>query len=146
MLQWRLISPNTSGQWVGGPELAIDAATDALASAARTLAQAPVAQYECHIDGVDDLASLVKVLAVVNAAPGVTQVAVSQVQGDQLILQLQARGGEPQLQRALQSERLQPAGAAPQGLLLYHYMAEGTVPGAAPAAAAPAGAAGAAPR
>lgn len=124
MLQWTLISPDTGGQWVGSPELAIDAATDALASASRALAQGPVAQYDCHVDGVSDLPGLVNVLAVVNAAPGVTQVAVSGVQGDQLILHLQARGSEPQLQRALESERLQAEGLGPQGELMYRYLEE----------------------
>ncbi len=118
MLQWTLVSPDTAGQWVGSPELAIDAATDELAGASRALEQGPVAQYDCHVDGVSDLSGLVNVLAVVNAAPGVTQVAVSEVQGDQLILRLQARGSEPQLQRALESERLQAAGTGSQGELL----------------------------
>ena len=127
-LQWTLFSPDTSGQWVGGPELAIDDATDALAGAARALAQRPVAQYDCHIQGVNDLSSLVNVLAVVNAAPGVTQVAISEVDGDQLTLQLQARGSGPQLQRALQSERLQSVGTGPQGLLLYRYVDAPAVP------------------
>lgn len=139
-LQWTLLSPDTSGQWVGGPELAIDDATDALAGAARALAQGPVAQYDCHIDGVNDLSGLVHVLAVVNAAPGVTQVAISAVSGDQLTLQLQAHGSEPQLQRALQSERLQSVGTGPEGLLLYRYVdvPEATLaPEAAPAPAAP---------
>lgn len=144
VLQWTLISPDTGGQWVGSPELAIDAATDALAGASRALAQGPVAQYDCHIDGVSDLPSLVNVLAVVNAAPGVMDVAVSGVQGDQLILHLQARGSQPQLRRALESERLQAAGTGPEGELLYRYVGEpasapdGAAPVSAPTAPAPA--------
>jgi Uncharacterized protein conserved in bacteria (DUF2066) len=143
-LVWTLFSPDTGGQWVGSPELAIDAATDALASATRTLAQGPLAQYDCQVNGVSDLDGLVNVLAVVNAAPGVTQVAVSEVQGDQLVLHLQARGSEPQLQRALASERLQPAGTGPQGELLYRYLAAPTAAAPAPAPpSAPAAAAAA---
>ncbi len=145
LLQWTLFSPDTSGQWVGGPELAIDDATDALAGAARALAQGPVAQYDCHIEGVNDLSSLVNVLVAVNAAPGVTQAAVSEVDGDQLTLHLQVHGSATELQRALQSERLQSAGTGSQGLLLYRYVdtpeAAPAVPAATAGPAAPGGSA-----
>ncbi|HEX4025470.1 MAG TPA: DUF2066 domain-containing protein [Steroidobacteraceae bacterium] len=123
MLQWTLTAPNTSGQWSGGPELAIDQATDALASATRTLDQAPVAQYDCHITGVNDLASLVNVLSAVEASPGVSQVAVSDVHGDELTLHLDARGSGAQLERMLASGRLQPAGPGTGGELQYRYVA-----------------------
>ena len=110
MLQWTLAAPTTGGQWVGGPELAIDNATDALASATRAIDQAPVAQYDCRIAGVSDLASLVNVLAAVRVSPGVTQVAISDIHGDELTLHLAARGSAAQLERVLASGRLQPTG------------------------------------
>ena len=44
------------GQWSGGPELAIENATEALASAARAVDQVPLAEYDCQISGVNDLA------------------------------------------------------------------------------------------
>lgn len=122
-LQWTLSSPDTSGQWVGSPELAIDEATDALAGVARAIARAPAAQFACRVSGVTDLPGLVAVLAALHAAPGVTEVAVSDVNGEQLTLRLQARGGGPQLERALASERLQPAGTGADGLLEYRYVA-----------------------
>jgi len=123
LLQWTLMAPTTSGQWTSGPELAIDEATDTLANATRVLEQAPVAQYDCHITGVSDLASLVNVLSAVQASPGVTQVAVSDVQGDALTLHLAARGSGAQLERMLASGRLQPTGPGTGGQLQYRYVA-----------------------
>ncbi len=123
MLQWTLAAPTTTGQWTGGPELAIDQATDALANATRTLDQAPVAQYDCRITGVNDLASLVNVLAAVQASPGVSQVAVGDVHGDELTLHLTARGSGPQLEHVLAAGRLQPTGPGTGGELQYRYVA-----------------------
>ena len=122
MLQWTLTGPTTTGQWTGGPELAIDNATDALASAARTLDQAPLAQYDMHISGVNDLQSLTSVLAAVRAAPGVSQVSVSEVNGGALTLHLEARGSAAALEHVLAGDRLQPSGAGSGGLLEYRYL------------------------
>lgn len=121
-LQWTLVAANTSGQWVGGPEFAIDNATDVLSSAARALEQAPVAQYDCQIVGVADLGSLVNVLMAVRSAPGVSDVAVSDVSGDALTLRVQARGSGEELERALASNRLQASGPGTNGLLEYRYL------------------------
>jgi len=123
MLQWTLVAPTTSGQWTGGPELAIDEATDALAGATRVLDRSPVAQYDCHISGVSDLASLVKVLSAVQASPGVTQVSISDVHGDALTLHLAARGSGAQLERMLAGGRLQATGPGTGGELQYRYVA-----------------------
>ncbi|MGH8143920.1 MAG: DUF2066 domain-containing protein [Steroidobacteraceae bacterium] len=123
VLQWTLAAPTTGGQWTGAPELAIDQATDALANATRTLDQAPVAQYECHISGVTDLASLVNVLSAVQSSPGVSQVAVGDVQGDELTLHLTARGSGAELEHVLASGRLQPTGPGTGGELQYRYVA-----------------------
>ncbi len=123
-LQWTLSSADGGGgEWVGGPELAIDQAADTLATLARVINQSPVAQYVCHVSGVTDLEGLVGVLDAVHAAPGVTQVDVSDVDGDQLTLQLAARGSGPQLERALAGERLQATGTGTEGLLEYRYVA-----------------------
>jgi len=121
-LQWTLLSADTGGQWVGGPELAIDAATDLLASATRTLDQAPVAQYDCQISGVSDLAGFVNVLSAVHSAPGITQATISDVNGDALTLHVSARGSGPEVERSLASERLQPTGPGTNGLLEYRYV------------------------
>jgi hypothetical protein len=122
-LHWTLVAADTGGQWVGGPELAIDNATDMLSSAARALGEAPLAQYDCQIVGVADLAGLVNVLSAVRSAPGVDDVAVSDVSGDALTLHVQARGSGAQVERALTSERLQPTGPGSNGLLEYRYLA-----------------------
>ncbi len=121
-LRWTLSATDGGGQWDGSPELAIDEAADTLAAAARVINQSPVAQYVCHISGVTDLASLVSVLDTLHAAPGVSQVAVSDVDGDQLTLQLAARGNGPQLERALAGEHLQSTGTGAEGLLEYRYV------------------------
>jgi len=122
-VQWTLSSAEGGGQWVGSPELAIDQAADTLASAALAMTRSPVGQFICHISGVADLASFVGVLDAMRAAPGVTQVQLSDVNGDQLILQLAARGSGPQLERTLASARLQPTGTGAEGLLEYRYVA-----------------------
>lgn len=122
-LQWTLSSPEGGGQWVGGPELAIDQAADTLAAAALAIDRSPLTQYVCHISGVADLPGLVSVLDVVHAAPGVSQVDLSDVDGDQLTLQLAARGTGPDLERALAGDRLQPTGTGTEGLLEYRYVA-----------------------
>lgn len=122
-LQWTLSAAQGGGQWVGSPELAIDETADTLASAAVTMNRSPVGQYVCHISGVNDLASLVSVLDVMRVAPGVTQVDLSDVSGDQVTLQLGARGTGPQLERALAGSRLQPTGTGAEGLLEYRYVA-----------------------
>jgi hypothetical protein len=122
-LQWALSAAETGGQWVGGPELAIDQAADTLAAAALVIGRTPVGQFVCRISGVADLASFVGVLDAMRAAPGVTRVEISDVSGDQLTLQLAARGNGPQLERALASARLQPTGTGTEGLLEYRYVA-----------------------
>jgi hypothetical protein len=122
-LQWTLSADGGSGQWVGSPELAIDQAADTLAAAALAMNRSPVGQFVCHISGVTDLASFVGVLDAMRAAPGVTQVQISDVRGDQLTLQLAARASGPQLERALASARLQPTGTGTEGLLEYRYVA-----------------------
>ncbi|HTT04243.1 MAG TPA: DUF2066 domain-containing protein [Steroidobacteraceae bacterium] len=122
-LQWTLSSAEGAGQWVGSPELAIDQAADTLAAAAVAMSRSPVGQFVCHISGVTDLASFVGVLDAMRAAASVTQVQVSDVNGDQLTLQLAARGNGPQLERALAGARLQPTGTGTEGLLEYRYVA-----------------------
>jgi hypothetical protein len=122
-LQWTLTAGDGGGQWVGSPELAIDQAADTLAAAAVAINRAPMGQFVCRISGVTDLSSLVSVLNAVHAAPGVTQVDVSDVSGDQLTLQLAARGSGPQLEHALAGARLQPTGTGTEGLLEYRYVA-----------------------
>lgn len=122
-LQWTLSSAEGGGQWVGSPELAIDQAADTMAAAAVAMNRSPVGQFVCHISGVTDLASFVGVLDAMRAAAGVTQVQISDVNGDQLTLQLAARGSGPQLERALAGARLQPTGTGTEGLLEYRYVA-----------------------
>jgi len=123
-LQWTLSSAQGgAGQWVGSPELAIDQAADTLAATTLAIDRFPVGQFVCHISGVDDLASFVGVLDAMRAAPGVTQVQISDINGDQLTLQLAARGSGPQLERSLAGARLQPTGTGTEGLLEYRYVA-----------------------
>jgi len=122
-LQWTLSSADGGGQWVGSPELAIDQSADTLAAAELAINRSPLSQFVCRVSGVTDLASLVSVLDTVQAVPAITQVDVSDVNGDQLTLQLSARGSGPQLERALAGERLQPTGTGAEGLLEYRYLA-----------------------
>lgn len=123
-LQWTLSTAEGSGgQWVGSPELAIDQAADTLAAATLAIDRSPVGQFVCHISGVTDLASFVGVLDAMRAASGVSQVEISDISGDQLTLQLAARGSGPQLERALAGARLQPTGTGAEGLLEYRYVA-----------------------
>lgn len=119
-LQWTLAAPTTSGQWSGGPELAIENVTEALSSAARAIDQVPLAEYQCQINGVNDLAGLVNVLAAVHDATGISEYTVEAVQGAQLTLRLKAHANAEQVQRMLASDRLQMSGNA-GGVLQYRY-------------------------
>lgn len=119
-LQWTLATPTTGGQWTGGPELAIENVTEALSSAARAIDQVPLAEYQCQINGVNDLAGLVTVLAAVRDATGISDYTIEDVQGPQLTLRLKAHANIEQVQRMLASERLQPSGTA-GGVLQYRY-------------------------
>jgi hypothetical protein len=119
-LQWTLAAPTTGGQWTGSPELAIENATEALSSAARAIDQVPLAEYECQITGVNDLAGLVSVLAAVRDATGISDYTVEDVQGPQLTLRLKAHANAEQVQRMLASDRLQVSGNA-GAVLQYRY-------------------------
>lgn len=119
-LQWTLAAPTTGGQWIGGPEFAIENATEALSSAARAIDQVPLAEYECQISGVNDLAGLVNVLAAVHDATGISDYTIEDVQGGQLTLRLKAHANADQVQRMLASDRLQKSGS-PGGVLQYRY-------------------------
>lgn len=119
-LQWTLAAPTTGGQWTGGPELAIENATEALSSAARAVDQVPLAEYECQVNGVNDLAGLVNVLAAVGDATGISAYTVEGVQGAQLTLRLKAHASAEQVQRMLASDRLQVSGRS-GGVLQYRY-------------------------
>jgi hypothetical protein len=121
-LQWTLASPTTTGQWSGGPELAIENAAEALASAARAIDQVPLAEYDCHISGVGDLAGFVNVLAALRAVPGISVYTVEDVDGAQLTLRLKAHANVEQLQRMLASDRLQASGTGAGGVLEYRYL------------------------
>ena len=120
MLQWTLAAPTTGGQWTGGPELAVENATEALSSAARAIAQVPLAEYECQVSGVNDLAGLVNVLAAVDDATGISDYTIEDVQGGQLTLHLKAHANAEQVQRMLASDRMQVSGTA-GGVLQYRY-------------------------
>ncbi len=119
-LQWTLAAPTTGGQWTGGPEFAIENATEALSSAARAIDQVPLAEYQCQINGVNDLAGLVNVLATVHDATGISDYTIEDVQGGQLTLRLKAHANADQVQRMLASDRLQMSGSA-GGVLQYRY-------------------------
>jgi len=122
-LQWTFAAATTDSRLVGGPELAIDGAADALVGAARALEREPVAEFDCQIAGVADLVSFANALSIVSAAPGVSEVAVRSVDADTLTLHLKAHGDAATLERALTSERLHAAGASAAGLLEYRYQA-----------------------
>jgi hypothetical protein len=119
-LQWTLAAPTTGGQWSGGPELAVENATEALSSAARAIAQVPLAEYECQVSGVNDLAALVNVLAAVDDATGISDYTIEDAQGGQLTLHLKAHANVEQVQRMLASDRMQVSGTA-GGVLQYRY-------------------------
>jgi hypothetical protein len=120
-LQWTLVAPTAQGHWVGGAVAAIDGATDALARAARELDGAPLAELDCHISGVVDLAAYTAVLGAVTAAPGVIDVVVRSVDADRLTLHLRAHGSAAALARVVSSERLRASGALAEGTLEYRY-------------------------
>ncbi len=122
-LQWTLVAATADGRWSGGPESAVDGATDALVHAARVLDSAPVAELDCHITGVADLPSFANVLSAVGGVPGVTAVAVREIDADNLTLRLLAHGSQGELARALASERLRAAGTGSAGELEYRYQA-----------------------
>ena len=121
-LQWTLTTAEGAGMWVGGPEFAIDQAADTLASAAHAIDQSPVGRFACHISGVTDLAALVNALDAVRDTGGVSEVDFEEVDGDQLMLQLSARGSAPQLERAIAGSVLQATGTGADGLLEYRYV------------------------
>lgn len=119
--QWTMVAPTTGGQWVGAPELAIDAVTDALVQASRELGMAPVADFNCHISGVADLPSFTAVLTALRAAPEVTEAAVRAAEADSLLLHLKARGNQAELEHALANDRLRATAASAHGALEYRY-------------------------
>lgn len=127
-LQWTFAAAAADSRLIGGPELAIDGAADALVSAARALEREPAAEFDCQISGVVDLVSFTNALSIVTAAPGVSEVAVRSVDADTLTLHLKAHGDAAALERALTGERLHPVGAGAAnagaaGLLEYRYQA-----------------------
>jgi hypothetical protein len=123
LLQWTLVAPIAEGHWVGGAAAAIDGATDAMVHASRQIDGAPLAEFDCRIAGVLDLASFTAVLNSVSSAPGVSDVALRTVAADQITLHLKVRGGAAALARALIGERLRPAGASGDGSQQYRYQA-----------------------
>src|SRR5665213_2081316 len=121
VLQWTLVAPAAEGHWSGGAPAAIDGVTDALVRAWREIDSAPLTEFDCRIAGVPDLASFSAVLGTVSSAPGVSEVAVRAVAGDELTLHLKARGGAAGLAHALAGERLHATGAASDGAQQYRY-------------------------
>jgi hypothetical protein len=105
-LRWRLAAANTSGNWTATADVAIDDAVDALVQAERDSDAVPVSDVACRISGVTDLAAYANVLNLVSSTPGVTGVAVEEVAGANLVLQLRMRGGSAGLARALSGEQL----------------------------------------
>ncbi len=122
VLQWTLAAPTANGEWAGGPELAIENATETLANAARATDLVPVADYDCQVTGVSDLAGLVNVLAAMRAAPGISDFTIQDIEGTQLTLHLKARANLEQLQRMLVGDRLQASGTGAGGVLEYRYV------------------------
>jgi hypothetical protein len=120
-LQWSFVGGASSGHWGGSAEAAIDGVTDALVQSARALQSAPVAELQCHILGVNDLPSFANVVGTLSAVPGVTEIAIREIEADNLTLQLKARGGQAELARALSSDRLRAIGAGTAGELEYRY-------------------------
>ena len=80
----------------------------------------PLAEYECQVSGVNDLAGLVNVLAAVHDATGISDYTIEDVQGGQLTLHLKAHANAEQVQRMLASDRMQVSGTA-GGVLQYRY-------------------------
>jgi hypothetical protein len=121
--QWTLVASNADGRWSGGADSGIDGAVDALVRAAQALERAPLADFDCHIQGVSDLRSFASLLAAVGNTPGIVEVRVVEVDADHLTLHLKARGGAADIQRALGSDRLRAAGTGADGALEYRYSA-----------------------
>lgn len=121
--QWTLLASSTDTRWTGGPEVAIDGATDALLQAARSLDRAPESEFTCRISGVADLPSFASVLSALRSAPEVSEVAVRSVEADSLLLQLKARADQAELDRALASDRLHAIASNAHGELDYRYQA-----------------------
>ena len=121
--QWTLVASSTDTRWTGGPEVAIDGATEALVQAARSLDSAPAADFTCRISGVADLPSFARVLSALRTAPEVTEVTVRAADADSLLLQLKARGDQAQLDRALANDRLRAIASNARGELDYRYQA-----------------------
>jgi hypothetical protein len=121
--QWTLSASTIEVRWTGGPELAIDGATDALAQAAHSLDVAPLADFNCQISGVADLPSFATVLIALRAAPEVAEVAVREVDADSLIVHVKAHGNEEELEHALANDRLRAIGTSAHGELAYRYQA-----------------------
>jgi hypothetical protein len=120
-LQWTLVAPGAEAHWSGGAAAAIDGVTDALVRAGREIDSAPLTEFDCRIAGVTDLAGFTAVLDTVSSAPGVSEVSVRAVAGDELTLHLKARAGAAGLAHALAGERLRAAGAGADGTQQYRY-------------------------
>jgi hypothetical protein len=121
-LQWALATAATGGNWSGPAESGIDEAVDALVRSAHDIESEPLADVNCHISGVSDLNAFAAVLDIVAATPGVTDVAVQNVDADGLSLRLHARASGESLARALAGERLKAVSES-GGALEYRYQA-----------------------
>jgi hypothetical protein len=103
---WQLAAVNAAGDWAGAAEAGIDGAVDALVRADLDNDAIPMSDVDCHVSGVADLSAYVNVLNLIGGTPGVSALAVQEIDGDNLLLRLRMRGGGAALARALSGEML----------------------------------------
>jgi hypothetical protein len=109
--RWQLTGISASANWAGAAEAGIDGAVDALVRADLDSNAAPASDVACHVSGVGDLNAYVNVLNLIGSAPGVSGLAVDEIEGENLMLHLRMRGGSAALARALSGEGLLAADA-----------------------------------
>ncbi len=100
-LQWTLYTPTTSENWQGPLAAGIDHVVDELAPQASTAAAMAESTVRVRIEGVNSLSDYATVTRLLQATPGLRQVAVAQVAGATTTFDASVRGGSAALEQLL---------------------------------------------
>ena len=117
-LQWTLYTHATSENWQGPLAAGIDHVVDELAPQPAEAAAMAESTVRVRIDGVNSLGDYATVTRLLQATPGLRQVAVARVAGASASFDARVRGGAAALEQLLAGQsRLAHSGAG----AVYHY-------------------------
>jgi hypothetical protein len=117
-LQWTLYTHTTSENWQGPLAAGIDHVVDELAPQPGEAAGMAESTVRVRIEGVNSLGDYATVVRLLQATPGLRQVAVAQVAGASASFDVSVRGGAAALAQLLAGQsRLAHSGAG----AVYHY-------------------------